>query len=201
MDISQSPVSIFILIITVGISLYTLYSNQRLLNMLVLHPYSLIRYNRYYTLITSGFVHGSMVHLMFNMFTFFFFAMQLESLIGSLRFALIYFASLVFADLTTVFKQKDNPDYSALGASGAISAIVFSSILYTPTAKMYVMLLPIGIPAFIFGPLYLSYCYYAAKYQGDNVNHDAHLWGALSGVILTVILDPSVVQHFISFFA
>lgn len=200
MDISQSPVAIFILITTIGISLYTLYSNHRLLNMLILHPYTLVRYNRYYTLITSGFVHGSVMHLMFNMFTFYFFAFQLESIIGSLRFAIIYFVSLVAADLTTIIKHKDNPDYSALGASGAISAVVFSSIMYVPTAKMYVMLLPIGIPAFIFGPLYLTYCYYAAKHQQDNVNHDAHLWGALSGFILTIILDPGVIAHILSFF-
>jgi membrane associated rhomboid family serine protease len=200
MDISQTPVAILIFISTIAISLYTLYKDHNLLNNLILHPYSLVRYNRYYTLITSGFVHGSVMHLMFNMFSFLFFAFQLESIVGSFRFTIIYFGSLILADLTTVFKQKDNQNYSALGASGAISAVVFSTIMYIPTAKMSVMLLPIGIPAFIFGPLYLSYCYYAAKHQQDNVNHDAHLWGALAGVILTIILDPSVIQHFLSFF-
>jgi len=105
---------------------------------------------------------------------------------------------LILSDLPTVFKHKDDFHYNSLGASGAISAVLFSYILYNPLSKIYIMFIPIGIPAVVFGGLYLIYCAYASKNSRDNINHDAHFFGALTGLIFTVIFVPGIIQHFIA---
>lgn len=196
MELSGSPVATIILIATVGLSFYALFKNQALYERLLLHPYSLVRRNRWHTLITSGFIHGDLIHLAFNMMTFYFFAIPLEGIIGSFNFIIIYFGSMILADISALIREKDNPTYRALGASGGISGILFSFILFVPTSSIGVFLLPIGIPAPIFAILYIAYCYYADKHSQDNVAHDAHLWGALAGLIITIALVPEVIQHF-----
>ena len=138
------------------------------------------------------------MHLFFNMFTFYAFAFTLEQMMGSWQFGLMYFIALILSDLPTVFKHKDDFHYNSLGASGAISAVLFSYILYNPLSKIYIMFIPIGIPAVIFGGLYLIYCAYASKNSRDNINHDAHFFGALTGLIFTVIFVPGIIQHFIA---
>jgi membrane associated rhomboid family serine protease len=165
---------------------------------MMLHPYGVVHENKWYQLITSGFVHADLIHLMFNMLSYYFFAFNLELIIGSLNFFIIYFVSLIVSDISTVLKNKDNPQYYALGASGAVSAVIFASILVFPSSKIALMFFPIGIPAPIFGLLYLVYCYYASKRSGDLINHEAHFWGAVSGIVLLILLIPGVVPHFIN---
>ena len=196
---SDAPASWIILISTCCISLYTLYMNNSMLARMMFHPYSFFHDNRIFTVITSGFVHADMMHLLFNMLTFYFFAFQLETneIIGTGGFLLIYLGSMIFSDLPTAIKHRNDREYRSLGASGAISGIVFSNILFAPSAKMYVMLLPIPIPASIFGILYLAYCYYASKHSNDMINHEAHFWGALTGVIITAIIYPGVLSDFL----
>jgi membrane associated rhomboid family serine protease len=132
------------------------------------------------------------------MFTFFAFAFNLEQMMGSWRFGLLYFLGLILSDIPTIFKYKDNFNYNSLGASGAISAVLFSFILYNPMSKIYIMFIPIGIPAVVFGGLYLIYCAYASKNSRDGINHDAHFFGALTGLIFTIIFVPGILQNFIS---
>lgn len=198
MNFEYAPVSTIVFVLTIGFSLYALYKDQSLLQKWVLHPYSMVRENKWYTLITSGLLHGDMMHLMFNMITFFFFAFQLESIVGGLNFAIIYFGSMALSDVSTIIKQKDNPGYGALGASGAISGVLFSFILFEPTRSIYMMFIPIPIPAPVFAIFYLIYCYYAARNSQDFINHDAHLWGALAGIVITIALIPQVVPYFIN---
>jgi len=195
----EAPASWIILITTCCISFYTLYMNNSLLTKMMFHPYSFFHENRLYTILTSGFVHADLMHLLFNMLTFYFFAFQLETngIIGTGGFLLIYFGSMIFSDLPTAIKHRNDIGYLSLGASGAISGIVFSSILFNPSSKMYVMLLPIPIPASIFGILYLAYCYYASMHSNDRINHEAHFWGALTGIIITIIIYPGVISDFL----
>jgi len=134
---------------------------------------------------------------MFNMISFYFFAFNLETVIGSANLLIIYLGSMVLADISTVLKNKDNPEYYALGASGAISGVIFASILLFPGMKIGIIFFPVGIPAPIFGLLYLTYCYFAAKRAGDYINHEAHFWGALAGAILLIILIPNVLPFFV----
>jgi membrane associated rhomboid family serine protease len=137
------------------------------------------------------------MHLAFNMISFYYFAFALEAQIGHWQFALLYMVSLILSDMPSVLKHRENYSYYSLGASGAISAVVFGAILYYPTARMGIILLPVQIPAYIFGILYLVYCSYASKYSRDNINHDAHLYGALSGLLITILLNPPVLPSFI----
>lgn len=194
----NTPVSWTILIVNVVLSLLVLNGSSEKMRGLMLHPFSLIREKRYWQVLTSGFIHGDLTHLLFNMMTFYFFAFPLEQIIGSVSFGVLYFLGLVLSDISTIYKHKDNPGYFSLGASGAVSAVLFSYILFDPLTKLYIFFIPIGIPAYIFGGLYLVYCAYAAKKSGDNINHEAHFYGALTGLIITMIMYPSILSHFIS---
>lgn len=190
-----APVASIIFVFTIITSLYAFYDNS-VYGKFMLHPYTVARGNKVYTLITSGLIHGDWMHLFFNMFTFYAFAFTLEGLLGSWQFGLLYFVSLILSDLPTIFKNKDNFNYNSLGASGAISAVLFSFILFRPLSSLYIFPLPFGIPAILFGVLYLVYCAYASRHSRDNINHDAHFFGALTGLIFTIIFVPGILQQF-----
>lgn len=192
---NMAPVASIIFIFTIATSIYA-FNNTQLFGKFMLHPYSLAKGGKLYTLITSGLIHADWMHLFFNMFTFFFFAFKLEAMIGHWQFAVLYFVSLVVSDIPTAIKHKDDYSYSSLGASGAISAVLFSYILFDPLNLILVMFIP--MPAILFGVLYLAYCMYMSKNSRDHINHDAHFFGALSGLILTVVLVPGVITHFLN---
>jgi len=197
MSITAAPVSIIILVATVALSLYTLYRNPELFAKLMLNPQSVVYERKWYLMVSSGFIHANLAHLAFNMLTFYFFALELESVMGSLNFSILYFGSLILSDVTTVIKHKDNPDYRALGASGAISGALFSYVLFYPKNSIYIFFIPIGIPAPIFAILFLAYCYWAARKAQGFINHEAHFWGALAGIVITILLIPEIVPDFI----
>jgi membrane associated rhomboid family serine protease len=194
-----SPVAAAIFIITLAASLWA-FSNENIYGDFILNPYSVSRGQRVYTVITSGLIHKDWNHLFFNMLSFYFFAFQLESLLGHWQFGLLYVLSLILSDLPSIQKHKEDIWYNSLGASGAISAVIFSYILFEPTARMSLIIIPIPIPAWIFGILYLVYCHFASKHARDNVNHDAHLFGAISGIIITIALHHDVINEFIGKF-
>jgi len=193
----ETPVASLIFVITI-ITTVMAFNNQELLSELILHPYSVARKKRVYTVITSGLIHGDWMHLAFNMFSYYFFAFQLEKLMGHWQFGLLYVGSLILSDLPTVYKHRDDYQYRCLGASGAVSAVIFGFIMYNPASGMMIMPIPVEIPAIVFGPLYLVYCYFSSKHGRDHINHDAHLYGALSGLIIVIIFNTHVVGHFIN---
>lgn len=194
--LQNTPVASIIFLFTLVTSIYA-FNDPGLYGKFMLHPYSVYRKSNVYTLITSGLVHGSWMHLIFNMYTFYAFAFKLEASIGSWRFGIIYVLGLILSDIPSVFKHKNNFHYHSLGASGAISAVLFSFILIYPFSQLGIFPIPIGIWAIVFGALYLAYTYYMSTNSRDNINHDAHLFGALTGMILTVLLVPGVIPHFI----
>src|SRR3546814_534039 len=196
--ITQTPIASFILLFTVITSIYA-FSNPSIYGKFMLHPYSINRGQNIYTILTSGIVHRDWSHLLFNMFTFFFFGFPLERLLsqmstwGHWQFLLIYILGIIFSDISTIIKEKDNYNYHSLGASGAICAILFSFILFNPTMSIYFFFIPIPIPAVVFGFLFLGYCVWAARSARDSINHDAHFYGAITGLVLTIIDRKSVV--------
>jgi membrane associated rhomboid family serine protease len=200
MDIGSSPVAIVLFVTTVAVSLYTMYRNNMLYFKWLLSPMRVVREKKYYLLITSGFLHADLMHLLFNMLTFYFFGFRLEQAIGSMNFLLIYFLSMILSSIPTVIKHKDNYEYGSVGASGAISGILFSFILLSPSSGILIFPLPIPMPAWIFGILYLLWSYFAAKRAKDNINHDAHFYGALTGIVMMIILFPGIIKHFIASF-
>ena len=191
-----TPVASVIFVITPITSLYVFY-NQNLYGKMMLHPYTVSRGKDLHTLFTSGLIHRDTMHLLFNMMSYYFFAFRLEQQMGHWQFEILYLLSLILSDMPTVLKNKENYNYYSLGASGAISAVIFGAILYSPLDKMGLIFLPILIPAYIFGILYLIYCSYASKYSHDSINHDAHLYGALSGLLIAILLRPAVLPAFI----
>ena len=176
--------------LTVGISLLGLYQMPRIIDMCLFRPYYFSRKRQYSTMILSGFVHADIGHLLFNMFTFYFFAFPLERFLGTTSFLTLYFFGLVVSHSCTLYKHRNNPGCASLGASGAVSAVLFAYIVYFPTTTLMIMPIPVPIPAFVFAIGYVGYSYWASLQNKGRINHDAHLCGALSGVVFVALTDP-----------
>lgn len=187
--LAVAPASFAILALTTVVSALGLFVSPRIIERNLLRPYYLVRDKRYDTLITKGFVHADMSHLFFNMLTLYFFGPYLEGTIGTPKFVALYFLGLLVASLGTFVRRRRDMQYASLGASGAISSMLFAFIVYYPMVNIYVFF-AIPIPAFLYAVLYLAYSFWAAKNARDNVNHDAHFDGALFGLIFVLVTEP-----------
>ena len=191
-------ITIIIIIATVAISLLAM-NNETLLNKCILHPYSMAKDpSQWYRAITCGFIHADIPHLAFNMFSFYMFGefiendneLSFDTIFGNnghTLFILLYISALVICIIPTYFSHKKKYNYYSLGASGAVSAIVFVGIFLQPTMKIGFFVIPPVIPGFLFGPLYLGLTVYLSKKGGGNINHSAHLWGSLYGIGFLIV--------------
>lgn len=178
-----------ILALTVLFSLIGLQS-RRVIDWAMLRPYLVARRSRYHSLVTSGFVHADLGHLLFNLITFYSFGFALERTLGTASFVTLYALGLLISNIGTTVKHRDDPNYASLGASGAILAVLFASILYFPQQRMFILPLPIPIPAPLFAIGYLALSYYWSRHSKDRINHDAHLGGALTGLTFVAVTNP-----------
>jgi membrane associated rhomboid family serine protease len=193
--------------LTVAISAYA-WSNRDLMEAWIMEPYVMARNGQWYRLLTSGFLHADWSHLLFNMFAFYSFSPVVLATLaegygtgaGLGLFLLLYLGGIIVSDLPTYFKHRDDRNYRSLGASGGVASVLFASILLFPVSGkgggIIIFPLPIPIQPFLFGFLYLAYSYYMGRRRGDNVNHDAHFYGALYGVLLIMALVPGALPHF-----
>ncbi len=153
-----------------------------------------IKRGEQFRMFSSGFLHLDFSHLLFNMLTLYFFTNPVLVSVGAVNFVLIYVASLLIGNLFSFYFHKNELHYSAIGASGAVSGILYSAILFYPNMSLYLFFVPIPIPAWLFGILYLLYSIYGMKKRTDNIGHDAHFGGALAGYFLTILMAPSLIQ-------
>ncbi len=199
--------TILLIAITSVISIIA-FNRRDLFDKLQLNAYQVYHRKEWYRIISHGFLHADWVHLFVNMFVLFSFGSSVENIFKqlaangiikspTLAYVVLYFASMVFATVTTIAKQKDNHWYNSVGASGAVSAVVFTSIFFQPLAKLYFYAV-IPIPGIVFGVLYLGYSHYMSKRGGDNINHDAHFIGAVFGFLFPLLLDPKLIHVFLS---
>ena len=157
-------------------------------------------------MLTYGLVHGGWGHLFFNMLTLYFFGTVVERYFGAafgsgngiILYIILYVSAVAVSTIGDLIKYKDDYSYNAVGASGAVSAVLFASILFEPKMGIYIYLIPIPVPGYIFAPLYLLYCWYMARRNMDNIGHSAHFWGALYGLAFPLVLRPDILAHFIS---
>ncbi len=190
-----------IILASVLMSIYAWQRNDILYGWM-LNPPAIDR-GQYYRFVTSGFIHADFMHLFFNMFTLYNFGGFIESVlqnkfgleIGRAAYLVFYIVAIIVSDIPSYFKHKGNPNYNSLGASGAVSAVLFGAILFFPTGVLSIWFIP--IPAFLFAILYLWYTYYEMRRGMGYVNHSAHWWGAIFGIVVIVGLVPNVVPHFI----
>lgn len=180
--------TVIIIIINCVVS-YLAINNPAIMNKLILTPYWVERKKEYYRFITSGFIHANYQHLLFNMLSLFFFGYIVEAWLGTGLYVLLYISAIVISDIPTYLKHKNNSNYASLGASGAVSAVIFASIILHPVNIILIYFVP--MPAIVFGILYLAYSYYMDKKNNDHINHSAHFYGAVVGLAFIGILYPS----------
>ena len=197
-------VTLGIVVITTVVSVFAM-NNQEFFRKTLYSPYQVFHRKEYYRLFTHAFLHAGWIHLFVNMYVLWVFGNEAESYFGlykagggSFFYFLLYLGGIIFATLPALKKHRDNFMYSSVGASGAVSAVLFACIAFNPTMPIIFIFLPIPIPAVIFGVLYLFYEAYMDKHSSDYVAHDAHYYGAIFGVLFTFVSMPAAFLNFFS---
>ncbi len=169
--------------------------NTKLFDKLKFNAYMIYHRKEWFRMFSAGLLHANWMHLGFNMFTLYFFGPIVEQYfelifgkLGILLFILFYILALGVSSIYDLIKHKNDHHYNAIGASGAVAAVLFAAILFEPMMGLNIMFIPIDIPALFFGPAYLIYSYYMGRKQIDNIGHDAHFWGSVFGFVFPIIL-------------
>lgn len=202
----EAPVSLVLMLLTVVVSILGLI-NEHFRDKNLLVPYDTLVYKEYWRVFTSGFVHGNPMHLMMNMVTFFFFSFMLEHRLGHVEFAALYLSSLIVSNLMVLLRYRNDSSYEgSLGASGAISGVVLASVICTPYLKfgfpiiseMYPVL---TLPAYVVAGGYVIFSLVFALVPNKmKVNHDAHFWGSVAGIVLVFLLKPGLIVYLERYF-
>ncbi len=196
-------ITIFIIILTALTSIMA-FSNSELFYKMKFNAYLIHHNKQWYRFFTHALIHVDWMHLLINMFVLWSFGSIVEQLFviyfegkAVLYFLLLYIGGILFSSVWSYGKHKNNDFYNAVGASGAVSAVLFSSIIMYPQGEIIFLLFPVPIPAYIFGVLYLIYSAYMSKKSNDNIGHDAHFWGAVYGIVFTIVLNPGFIVSFV----
>ncbi len=193
----------YIILIVIGLFSFSAFSYSELFYKFQLNPWSVVNRKQYYRVFTHGFLHADWTHLLINLFVLYSFGSTVifyfNHYLGGyaeIRFLIFFLTALPVSSLYSTIKHRNNPNYNAIGASGAVSAVVFAYIFFNPKALIMLFAI-IPIPGIVFGLLYLGYSVYMSKKQIDNIGHDAHFWGAVYGILFPIISNPSLLNMFI----
>jgi membrane associated rhomboid family serine protease len=191
------PVTFAIIAITVGVSLIG-FNNHDLKNKFLFYPYGMGTTSQYYRFLSHGLIHADYMHLFFNMFTLYSFGRFAEvALFNKPEYIILYVTALIASSIFDFIKNRNNSGYAALGASGAVSAVLFSTLIFDPWSKGVALFGILALPNIVFAVAYLWYCAYMSKRGGDNIGHNAHLWGSVYGFVFTALLRPELFKEFI----
>ncbi len=199
--------TLIIIVVTIIITVIA-FNSEEVMSRLMLNPYQVTQKREWYRLITHGFLHADWTHLIINMIVLFSFGSNIEKSFQELRmsgyisspaltYSLLYFGGIVISSLITLVRHRNNRWYNSVGASGAVSAVIFTSVFFSPLDRLYFFAV-IPIPGILFAILYLVYSSYMSRRNRDNINHDAHFLGAVYGFVFPILIDLDLVSHFIS---
>jgi membrane associated rhomboid family serine protease len=191
----MDEIVVFGIIILTGIVSYMGFNNAQLFDRLKFNSYAILRHNQWDRLLTSAFLHADWMHLIFNMLSFYFFAPSIVAYLGLFRLLLIYFLAILGGNLLSLFMYRRDMSYSAIGASGGVSGVLFAAIALDPHIGIMIMFIPIPIPGWIFAMLYLGYSIYGMRNTLGNIGHTAHLGGAFAGFILAIAFYPQTLMY------
>ena len=187
----------------IGLVTYIAWQKPALHSKLMLNPYSVVQNKQYYRLLTSGFVHNNSMHLFLNLLTLYFFGQAIEQIFGLafrgagvLLYIVFFITAIVVANIPTTLKYREQPHYNSLGASGGVSALVLAFVLFDPIRDLCLYGI-LCLPGYILGGLFIVYSVVMSKRNVDNINHDAHLFGAIYGVAFTLLIRPQTLRTFL----
>jgi len=195
-------INTLLIIIIVGLSFYA-WGSKEVMNRWIMNPYTIKTQKQWYRFISSGFIHNDYMHLGFNCLTLYFFGDGIEliysmGVLGKVAYPLFFVLGVIVSSIPTYLKHQSNPGYNSLGASGGVSSVVFASIVLGPSQELGLIIIPFfRLPAIIFGVMYLIYSHFMSKKGIDNINHDAHLYGALFGVLFTLLYVKGAIYYFL----
>jgi len=191
------------LMIIIGLVTYVAWQKPELHARLMLNPHTVVHQKQYYRLLTSGFVHNNSMHLFLNLLTLYFFGLAIEQIFdysfkgaGILLYVVFFVTAIVVANIPTMLKYKDQPHYNSLGASGGVSALVLAFVLFDPLQDLCLYGI-LCLPGYLLGALFIAYSVIMSKRNVDNINHDAHLFGAIYGVVFTLLIRPQTLRTFL----
>lgn len=196
MDLSSAPATYAIIAATVIVSVYALNAGPQFIDDFSMKVGAVTRRRGHHRLITSAFLHAGVIHLLFNMLSFWSFGPTIERTLGTDGMIALYFGSAIASSLMILLNNRRNPDYAAIGASGAVSGVILSFCLFNPLAPLYLLGLPWGIPAVLFAALFLAISSHLMRTPDRIISHEGHLGGAIGGIILTVLMRPDAVTRF-----
>lgn len=195
MEILSAPATLALICVNIVISIYAFFVDRTFINQFAFQVHAVRDLKQQYRVVTSSFLHGGVAHLLLNMLTLFFFGPEVERILGKLGFLLVYFGAIITSGIVSLKVNRNNPDYASVGASDAVSGVLLSFCCFYPLQPLYIMFIPIPIPAILYGVLFMAISAQLMERSNRVIAHEGHLGGALAGVVLTILMRPDVVTR------
>ncbi len=194
----DAPATFALIFVNIAVSLYAFFGDRAFINQFAFQVRAVTEQKQHYRIVTSSFLHANTPHLLLNMLTIFFFGPTIESVLGTLGFLVVYFGAIVTSGVVSLRVNRNNPDYASVGASDAASGVVLSYCCFYPFEPIYILFIPFGIPAILYGALFIFISARLMERSDRVIAHEGHLGGAIAGAALTVIMRPDVITRFFS---